>query len=127
MAEPRIKAPKEPPMRMAEEPPVVDVELEPEDADAVEPEEPNDPPLVMTMDSAPFDGTIIEVRAENEESAWHLAAHRITRQRVNGPDGRMVWKPISMWCDPMTRERLPFDPVFWRQRQTEILPGMVLA
>lgn len=97
MKEPRIKA-VEPPMRMADEPPI-------EAEAAVEYAEPSWP---QPIDTAPHDGAIVLVSADGAERAacWHTTRVRNFAQRR--------WDVTGWWTDPVTAQKLTFEPTEWR-------------
>lgn len=73
----------------------------------------------MGMDSAPHDGSLIEVRAHPDGIATYTVYWRITRRRSAE---ERAWKVIGFWADPARpTEQLPFEPVEWRHHDFRVV------
>lgn len=76
-------------------------------------------------DSAPKDGTLIEVLADPDQPETEAVPvkYRITRRR---DAQRRQWMVIGFWSNALTREELAFEPFQWRLPTGFLLPGMVV-
>ena len=93
------------------EPPVVDIV---------------DPRAWRLMEDAPLDGTLIEVKADPDDSddkAVQVVWRKTSRR--DGPSRR--WVPRNFWSHSVSREELAFEPFCWRLPEGFILPGMISA
>ena len=110
MKEPRIKS-VEPPMRVAEELPIEPVvgEIEISEGQA-------DPSWPLPIDTAPRDGAIIKVSsgAMEQNACWRITRVRNAEKRC--------WDVTGWWIDPITRQKLGFEPEGWRPAEGFLAP-----
>lgn len=109
MKEPRIKQ-VEPPMKMANELPIDTATID--DAPEVEamladPEQ-AEPTWPQPIDTAPKDGALVIVAKGGVEqrACWYVTRVRNPRERC--------WDVTGWWIDPLTRQKLLFEPTEWR-------------
>ena len=129
--EPEFRAPTHPPMRLADD--VLTIDAEPaadeltdeelEAATAPEIAEP-DPMAWRMMDDAPRDGAVLEVKElpDSPDEVVIYARWYQTRQRNHA---LRQWVVTGWWANPLTKERLAFDPAVWRRPDGFSLPGVM--
>jgi hypothetical protein len=74
------------------------------------------------METAPDNGTLIEVHA-GPGTRVIQAKYRIARRRDRD---RRCWVPVGFWVNAITGEELSFAPVAWRLPEGFNQPGMIL-
>lgn len=79
-----------------------------------------------TMEEAPRDGTLVEMKEDPDhpDDVAKPGKWRATRRR----DGRSRrWVQDGWWVDPVTGQRLMFEPFCWRHLDGFLEPGMVVS